>query len=210
MESMLEEIMEEMCDAEPEAGENQVYHAGHCYFCTTYGIQIYPDYQEDEDGNEVPYHVVSGLNDREFYAIKPICDKYNIDETFFEGLQDDDGAASMSVEDIRKQFESENDTEAMRVLDAITSGIADGTLPYHSLHEFSGVLSRVRLDYGELYYWDEDQFISLYETIMEEGDAYYYADGVSLAEWLYITGHLDEYRVSCDNPMAAVECPQES
>ena len=206
IEDMLKEIMEEMCDEEPEAGENRVYHVGRYYFCTTFGIQIYPDYQADENGGDVHYPVVSGLNDREFYTIKPICDKYNIDETFFEGLQDDYGAVSMRVEDVRKQFESEDDSDAVRVLDAITSGITDGTLPYRSLRGFSEQLSRVRLEYGELYYWDEDQFISLYETIMEEGEPYYCADDVPLAEWLYITEHLDEYRVSYDNPMASVDC----
>lgn len=210
IEEMLEEIMEEMCDAEPEAGENRVYHAGHCYFTTTYGMEIYPDYEEDEDGNETVYPVVSGLNDREFYAIKPVCDRYNIDETFFEGLQDNDGSVSMSAEDIRKQFESENDDEAVRILDAITAGIADGTLPYKSLREFSGVLSRVRLEYGELYFWDEDQFVSLYETILEEGEPYYYADDISLAEWLYIADHLDEYRVSYDNPLAFADSSPQS
>ena len=206
IEDMLEDIMEEMSEEEPEPGENRIYHVGRYYFCTTYGIQIYPDYREDEDGGERPFPVVSGLNDSEYYAIKPICDRYNIDETFFEGFQDSDGTVSMSAEDIRKQFESENDAEAVRVLDAITSGIADGTLPYKSLREFSYVLCRAGLEYGELYYWEDDQFISLYETIMEEGEPYYYADDVSLAEWLYITDHPDEYRVSYDNPMASVDC----
>ncbi len=204
IEDMLAEIMEEMCEEDPEPGENRVYHVGEYFFCTANGIQILPDSYEDEDGNEVLYHVVSGLSDREFYTIKPICDKYNIDETYFDGLKDDDGAVSMSVEDIRKQFESEKDWEAVRVLDAISGGIVDDKLPYGSLWEFSEQLSRVRLDYGELYYWYEDQFISLYETVLEEGEPYYCAEEISIAEWLYITNHLDEYRVSYDNPMGAV------
>jgi len=200
VETMLEELMEEMCEADPMPGETPVYHMGSWYFCTDNGIEILPDTREDEDGNQVPYRVVSGLNDREFYAMKPICDKYDIDETFFEGLWDDDGTVTMTVEDIRRQFESEKDWQAVRVLEALAAGIAAGTLPYRSLREFSEQLGRVRLDYGELYFWEEGQYLSLHEVIGEEGETFDTADDISLEEWLYIALHTEEYRVPYDDP----------
>lgn len=191
----LRNIQNDMAYDMRKGAKKHVYHVEHYYVSIVKGIRFIPDCYKNEDGVLVPYHIVKGLNDEEFYTIKPICDKYNIDETFFDGLQDGDGAVSMSVESIRRQFESESDSEAVRVLDVISSGIVNGELPYKSLHEFSERLSRVRLDDGELYYWDGRKYQSLLELISERGKLYHKARDLTRADWLYYAYNIENYIV---------------